>query len=59
MTKRIIWALLLIAVTVVVSLLSRDSSATVNAGFTAWKMSAAFAYLLFFAVGLVTGALFR
>jgi hypothetical protein len=59
MTKRIIWALLLIAVTVVVSLLSRNGNVHVNVGFTVWKMSAAFAYLMFFAVGLVTGALFR
>jgi Ca2+/H+ antiporter len=59
MTKRIIWALLLIAVTVVVSLLSRNNNVHVDVGFTAWKMSAAFAYLMFFAVGLVTGALFR
>jgi hypothetical protein len=59
MSKRIIWALVLIALTVVVSLLSYKGNATIDVGFTAWKMSAAFAYLLFFAVGLVTGALFR
>jgi len=59
MSKRIIWALVLIAVAVVVSLLSRNSTATINVSFTDWKMSAAFAYLLFFAGGLVTGALFR
>ncbi|MDZ4197906.1 MAG: hypothetical protein U1E27_01325 [Kiritimatiellia bacterium] len=58
MSRRLLWALLLIAVTVVVALLN-GQNAVIHLKFASVSLSASFAYLSFFAVGLVTGILLR
>lgn len=58
MSRRLVWALLIIALAVVVALLN-PQSAEIRLQFTKVGLSASFAYLIFFAGGLVAGLLFR
>lgn len=59
MQKRLIIALLLIAVMVVAMLLNAGDNVRLELGITTLRLSAAMAYLGFAAVGVVVGILLR
>jgi hypothetical protein len=59
MGKKLIYALVLILVTVVVLLLNARSRCDIQLGVTALRMSASFAYGLFAVLGVAIGLLLK
>jgi hypothetical protein len=59
MNKKLLWTLLVIALTVIVLLLNMGGRATIDLYVTELRMRTAFAYLSFTAVGVLIGVLLK
>ena len=59
MSNKILWALVLIAVTVVILLMNRQGVEIRLVGGVEFKMAASFAYLIFAAMGVSIGVLLK
>lgn len=59
MSKRLLWALLLIALTAILLILNTKGSVSLNLVFGALKMTTAVALLLFTSIGVTIGILLK
>ena len=58
MTKKLLWALLIMALTVIVMILNRGST-TLSFGFFRIQALASFVYLMFMVAGVIVGVLLK